>query len=241
MKISFLGDIHRNLNPIDILIARENPNIIFSLGDFGMVWEGDRDEEYLDYLELIYHDIKFLVVPGNHENYDLIERYPLTKIYGARARQVRENIFYIERGEIVKIGDTTFMCISGADSIDRIIRTTGYTWWPQEGITDHDIAYALDNTIKNGCVEKLDYVLSHTAPEPIIRHFYGNYYEPGRYGNSDRNLNSFLNSYGGTIGRWYFGHWHDTFSISGSPIAREEVIEFKCFGIDYFETIEIEI
>lgn len=240
LKVSFLGDIHRSLNAIDILMARDNPNIIFSLGDFGMVWEGDKDDEYLDYIEMMYPQTKFLVIPGNHENYDLIERYSQKTIYGAKAYQIRKNIFYIKRGEIVTLGTTNFMCISGADSIDKILRTEGYTWWPQEGITYHDIDYALRNREEKHIV-KLDYVLSHTGPRAIIRKFYKTYYNEGQYGNSDYNLNGFLNAYPGTIVRWYFGHWHDTFTLTGTQRDNAKEIEFKCFGIGYFETIDIEV
>lgn len=67
-------------------------------GDFGLFWTKDKTLEYnLEWFPRIGPTI--LWVQGNHENYDMIEEYPLEEWNGGLVRRiVRDKIILLERG-----------------------------------------------------------------------------------------------------------------------------------------------
>ena len=70
------------------------------------------------------------------------------------------NVYAVERGEILSIEGLNILCIGGADSIDRMWREWGISWWNQERITDSDVK----KTIEKGLNCPFDMVCSHAMP-----------------------------------------------------------------------------
>ena len=97
MAVFLTGDTHRDLD-WDKLDPEWNPRAAFMgagdhliiLGDFGAVWNGGKNDDYcLDW----YQSRKYttLFVPGNHENYEALRKYPEEKYCGGKE--------YYEEGE----------------------------------------------------------------------------------------------------------------------------------------------
>jgi len=64
----------------------------------------------------------------------------------------------MKRGSVLKLPDKrNILFIGGALSIDKKQRTIGYDWFPQETISQKNIFELPD--------EKIDIVISHTAPK----------------------------------------------------------------------------
>lgn len=60
-----------------------------------------------------------LFVAGNHDNYNMIEQYPLSNWNGGKVRQIiQDKVIYLERGQIYNIEGKTFFCLGGASSHD---------------------------------------------------------------------------------------------------------------------------
>ena len=137
--------------------------------------------------DLEKQDFTIIVIPGNHENYNEFQKYEIVDVHGARAHKVRNNIFYICRGEIFKIGNKSFFAMSGGNSIDKYRRREDVSWWKDEMPTDAEYKYAAENIEKyrkNG--GKIDYILSHTAPLGGLEYI-------GRdHGVEEKPLNNFL-------------------------------------------------
>ena len=90
-------------------------------------------------------DFTFVVIPGNHDNYNAFQKYEVVDFHGAKAYRVRKNIFYICRGEIFRIGNRSFFAMSGGNSVDRYMRRENVSWWKQEMPTDDELKYAGNN------------------------------------------------------------------------------------------------
>ncbi len=175
-------------------------------GEFGFLFDdGPYEHKILD--EIAEKDFTVIVVPGNHENYNAFQSYEIVDFHGARAHKVRDNIFYICRGEIFKIGNKSFFTMSGGESIDRYMRREDVSWWRAEMPTDEEYKYAgqnIENYRKAG--NKIDYVISHTAPLSGLAYL-GKDHGPKEYP-----LNNFLEYVRETLGdecqMHFFGHLH---------------------------------
>jgi len=118
---------------------------------------------------------------GNHENFSHLfgGEFPLVEIYGGRAYKIRENIYYLKRGEIFTIEGQTFFAFGGANSHDKELakvsslawgrhyditpgRKEGTDWWSEEIPFQDDIDNAHRNLDRVGW--RVDHVISHTCP-----------------------------------------------------------------------------
>lgn len=67
-----------------------------------------------------------------------------------------DRIRYLPRGYQWSWWGKTFMAIGGAVSVDKTMRTEGRSWWPEEELTDEDIAHASRSQV--------DVILAHDCP-----------------------------------------------------------------------------
>ena len=107
-------------------------DVLIILGDAGIIWD------YLSMKETIakYSSIGLTVifVDGNHENFEILNKFPIVNKYGAKMHLISKNIFHVLRGEILNINDLKLLCIGGAISIDSHYRTLGVSYWKEEVI-----------------------------------------------------------------------------------------------------------
>lgn len=205
-----------------------NPNYIHDLtwtstdsliicGDFGFVFKCDFNEElYLDFLA--GKPYRLLIVQGNHDNIPRLNEYPEVELYGARAHKIRENIFHLINGEIYTIEGKKFFVFGGAASTDiarRKIYEEEYgvkVYFEEELPGPEDYNRAWEN-LKNSDF-KVDYILSHTAPDFIVEKLG---YNPKL--NDDRDLTAFLGSVyhecKKELKTHFFGHFHEDKELFG--------------------------
>jgi len=190
-------------------------DVVVQLGDFGWLWYEDgvnkEQEHWLDWLA--EKPFTLAVVPGNHENYNLIDHLPITKKWGNVVKVLcrkTENIYILERGQIYNInGNTVFTC-GGALSVDKQQRTKFTDWWPQEEISYFEERRALDALDK--VKWKVDYVFTHTCPTSIINELYREDTE-GVYSGFKKSADpvaKFLDFIDNRLKfkEWHFGHFH---------------------------------
>ena len=172
-------------------------------GDFGFVFADDYSEKrFLDDLEKRSYSICF--VDGNHENFPSIFSYPEETWNGGKVHHIRENIYHLMRGQVFTIENKTIFTMGGAYSIDRYCRRLNESYWEEELPTGDDYKEANMNLEKHHF--RVDYILTHTAPDSII---YQMGYHPATFG-ADAELTGFLEwvKRKATFQHWYFGHWH---------------------------------
>lgn len=222
------GDCHGNYSrfqkeyfPQQEKLGRDDYMII--CGDFGIWDETEESNRSLDWLDSL--PFTTLFVDGNHENFDLLGRFPQEVWNGGEVHRVRENVLHLMRGQVFTISGTTFFTMGGAASHDiqdgildpeepdferkyRILkrrnayfRIKGITWWAEEMPSDEEYAEASANLEKVGW--KVDCILTHCCPSSITKKLNSGYA-------TDR-LTDFLEE---VFRRcdfeyWFFGHHHD--------------------------------
>lgn len=206
-------------------------------GDFGFVWYDDTYpegrayyESMLDRLEQKEYDILF--VDGNHENFDLLYEYPEIEKYGNTVRQIRKNIYHLQRGRIYTIENKTFFAFGGAYSVDKASRVAfnperskdkPVLWWPQELPCQEEYERGIESL--KSVDYKVDYIITHTAPNTALEML--KYTLPPKERTNfvldphDMQLRSYLDMvwHNTDFKRWYFGHWHQDKQLTSKARA----------------------
>jgi hypothetical protein len=164
-RVGLAGDWHGNtlwaMSAINLFFANDI-KVIYQLGDFG-IWGGEGGTKYLRKLNkmLVKNDQLLIVTPGNHENYNMIRKWPLNE-WGFQNRADLTNIWTIPRGKIWEHNGVMVGSMGGAASVDLEHRTINKSWWLQEAITEKDIA-ALRESMKDYGYG-IDVLLTHDVP-----------------------------------------------------------------------------
>lgn len=206
------GDTHGELscfdNPLIRKLKRKDSLII--CGDFGFLWDNTEDErKNLKYLSKRRYQILF--VDGTHENFDLLNSYPIVDYKGGKARKISNNIYYLMRGQIYEIDGKTVFAFGGGESPEKELRMQMGKWWKQEMPTLSEMRDAFENLKKHGL--KVDYVISH-EPSAYVRNMIDH--------KSD--INSVAAFFDGlekniTFTKWFFGSQHIDRKITSKHYA----------------------
>ena len=143
--VGLAGDWHGNVGQgcaAILQVAAHDADVIVHLGDFGF-WRDDvttrnflRDVERV----LAEGDLTLVWIDGNHEDHARLNNLPVDEVTGLR--RISDRIWHLPRGYRWVWHATTWMALGGAHSVDRQSRTPGLSWWPEETLTDAEIAYA---------------------------------------------------------------------------------------------------
>ena len=225
MSILLSGDTHRDydlkkLFPENLRKAvgpaLNHVTHLIVLGDWGAIW-GDSPESIAEERRTLefYDQMPWetLVITGNHEGYDRIERLPWTTRYGAPARRVTDKIHILQHGNVYTVAGQRLFVFGGGESLDRDRRVEGDSWWPQEIPTQQDLERGIASLQAVG--GQVDYVLTHTCPRPMADHLVTvapNEYKVGTWTGKGLDvtvtmltrLEALLKPHKG----WYFGHYH---------------------------------
>lgn len=199
--IYITGDTHGSF---DGFIGRFNnqPNsddIVIVCGDFGFIFSEMQKPDFERLKELPY---TILFVDGNHENYSEIYSYPIEEWCGGKIHRIAPNIAHLMRGQLFLIYGKTFFTMGGAYSVDRGWRVRDASWWEQELPNDEEYCTASETLAMSNY--KVDYILSHDAPDSVIM----------RMGLSPNPRGAELTGFLEWVFRkvefrkWFFGHYH---------------------------------
>ena len=204
----FLGDTHGEKRFMSDFLD-SNEKYCIQLGDFGFIFKYNdyKWNHFINDFQKKYPDKTIFTVLGNHENFDSIEKMPQVIKFGARCRKIRDNIFAVERGEILQLEGKNILCVGGADSTDKQWRKSGVSWWPQESISDDQVERAIENGLSDK-YESIDIIASHAMPAFFMTKVFVNPY----YSRSDYALEKIycdLVNNGREIPLWVGGHVHE--------------------------------
>ena len=150
-------------------------------------------------------------MPGNHENWDLIEQLPQEKHYGApmyRYDGDSGNIWFMKRGAFYDINGTRIFTYGGATSVDKDLRVPGVSWWEHENPSVEELK-DIDKIISIIREYGVDYILTHTAPREVCRivlnSVFGGTLTPCITADV---LQKIYENIDDNFIHWYFGHWH---------------------------------
>lgn len=176
--IGVMGDVHANtawtVRQIPLICERlrnEFPKVILQAGDLG-VWKDDGTftwmgqecyrkpflEEVTEALEA--NDAEMRICEGNHEDHDylaeLAEKHAELHGYCDEV-PVTSRITWLRRGARWTWHGRTWLAVGGAVSVDKLTRTEGVNWFPQEEITGKE-------EFMISAAGSADVLLSHDAP-----------------------------------------------------------------------------
>ena len=199
--IYITGDTHGDIDYNKLLSLKKKSlsydDYLIICGDAGICWSPSTFVYHLELYRAIGCTIIF--IDGNHENFDMLNQAPLVEYKGALMHHIDNHIFHVLRGEIMTLEGKTFLCIGGAVSIDKMYRTIGVSWWPDENITMHDINNATCNLEKVNY--KVDYVITHCCDTQTVRKAFG-------FKRDDcTDQLTFIDKIV-EYKHWYFGHYH---------------------------------
>ena len=140
--ILITGDTHGTIDYNKIKIIN-NANILSKddyliiAGDFGGLFFEKELEKQLSY----YTKLPFMVlfVDGNHENFDLINSYPVSIWNGGKVHIIKDNIIHLMRGQIFTIEGKTIFTFGGGTSIDKMFRKEHVSWWKEEIPSEEEV------------------------------------------------------------------------------------------------------
>lgn len=174
-------------------------DFVIICGDFGGVWNGSKTDIYWQSW-LYAKPFTTLFIDGNHENFDLLNQYPVVDFRGGKAHQINSSVYHLMRGEIFTIDGLKFFAMGGAASHDKAYRKEGVSWWAEEMPSDEEYQNALRNLDAHDW--SVDIVLSHCAPGSLQTAI-ADWYEHDK-------LTNFLESIKDDLlfTFWGFGHYH---------------------------------
>jgi DNA repair exonuclease SbcCD nuclease subunit len=218
-------DIHR-LNTAGFVEQKEltRDDYLIIAGDFGLVWNMDKTDQYwLKWMD--EKNFTTLFIDGNHENFDLLDAYPVTEWNGGKVHQIMPNIYHLMRGQMFTIHGKKFFTFGGASSVDIERRIEGKSWWPREIPSYAEFEEGLATLEKHGW--KTDYVVTHNCPTKTLEWMAAKY---GFYLKPPDAVNAYLDRIKENLEykHWFFGHFHENLNLPDNlAMLYYDIIELK--------------
>ena len=160
------GDTHGDIDRFKdsaMKKLKKNDTLIIC-GDFGFFWDGSKKEKSV-LKKLASKDYTIAFVDGCHENFDILESYPISEWNGGKARIINKNIVHLMRGQIYTIEDKKIFTFGGGHSQDFEFRGSSENWWERAQPTHDEIREAIRNLDENN--NTVDYIITHEPPASL--------------------------------------------------------------------------
>ena len=161
------GDMHGDLSRITghAVSKLKKGDTLLVCGDFGFLWDGSKKEEKaLKRIAKSRFQIAF--VDGVHENYDLLDSYPIEDYAGGKAQKIRDNLYHLLRGEIYEIEGKTIFAFGGGEEEGEIeLRKDFSTCWEQAMPSEEEMTHGIENLKKHD--NQVDYIITHYPSSKI--------------------------------------------------------------------------
>lgn len=220
------GDTHRHdLARFEAFCRKQSgltkEDFVIVAGDFGGVWsEKTLESDLRPFSELPF---TLLFVDGNHENFDLLNAFPVETWMGGKIHRIGDDVLHLMRGQVFTLGGKSIFTFGGATSRDRARRIEGLTWWPQELPSGEEFDEGIANLARHG--DRVDFVISHSCSERALMYLVSKRLCPSFALYPE---NGMLSAFEDRIsfGHWYFGHYHVDAELGGRYTALlHEVIQ----------------
>ena len=221
-RICFVGDTHGVRERTEAIIAEASwsgAKTIIQVGDFGIWPRMDHSRPRTDGFEvdvaamLERHGVdRLLFVDGNHDWHPWLRarrrkhEASLADIGGPlveRTVPVEDTgrVRWVPRGSLFELAGLRILCCGGAPSIDPELRVPGQSWWPEEEVTDDDVA-------RSCAAGRVDVLVTHDASELVAIPGIVDRWAPGE---ASRHRVERIRA--ATTPRWAFsGHYHKRLS-----------------------------
>ena len=205
-KIGITGDIHGDLNLVRIKKSiKMGYDCLIVAGDFGYLWDNSPEEiRALNEIEKL--PITILFIDGNHENYKLLNKYPVSYWKNSPVQFIRKNVIHLLRGEVYRINKKKFFTFGGANSVDKEYLIENQSWWKEEMPTLEEMENGLYSLEINN--NKVDYIITHTCSSELLPKIVKSPMED--------ELTDYLSQIKENTDytKWFFGHMHINYLVT---------------------------
>ena len=170
-------------------------------GDFGLLWcDSEEEKNWLKWLDK--KPWTTLWIDGNHENFDMLEDYPIEEWHGGRIQKITDNIFHLCRGSLFEIDGKRIFTFGGAESHDKQYRKLGITMWEEEFPNEEEMEHG--RQVLEFANWKADIVITHSLPSHIQKDlFSGTNYKSNILTDFFDELDEKM-----SFKLWFSGHYH---------------------------------
>lgn len=247
MKIFITGDTHTewvkrlgSKNFPEGKTLTENDYVIVC-GDFG-IWDESKETIYnLKWLET--KPFKVLFVSGNHDNYNLLKKYPVELWNGGKVQFILPNLIHLMRGQVFTLDDKKFFTFGGAKSWDYkeildasspdfirkkkrlskngdLYRIKDVSWWEDELPSENELQEGYNSLRAND--NRVDYIITHCTYDSLQEQI-----DAGRNRYSKDILTEYLQTIKVNVDyqHWYFGHYHVNEEFDKATCLYEKITE----------------
>ncbi|HOO25700.1 MAG TPA: metallophosphoesterase family protein [Clostridiales bacterium] len=210
------GDIHGDIERFDSPTVKKlkKGDTLLICGDFGFIWDGSKQEQkILKKLGRKKYNIYF--IDGTHENFELLNQYPVVDFCGGKARQISGKLYHLMRGQVFTFEGKTYFTMGGGESPDIDMRIESKVWNTAEIPNREELKLGAHNLDLNG--GRVNFIITHEPPQKVKGFLELKSKEPSHV----TGLNSYfeeLSKYCG-FDRWFFGSMHIDKYISSSHTA----------------------
>lgn len=213
------GDTHRTELESLRAFCAERPELtkddyVIIAGDFSGVWAEDTLEEDLKRFSDL--PLTVLFIDGNHENFNLLNAYPVEEWQGGSVHKIKPDIIHLMRGQVFTIAGRKIFTFGGADTIikDRLVENV--SWWRGEFPTEAEFQEGIENLRKHN--NAVDFVVTHSCGARALQ-FPAVQAIPGLW--KEYKETKMLTHFEQTVSfrHWYFGHFHIDAELSESYTA----------------------
>ncbi len=169
-------------------------------GDFGFIWDNSKKEQQI-LKKLGKMKYYILFVDGCHENFNLLEKYPVEEFCGGEVHKISGRLMHLMRGNVYDLDGVKVFAFGGGHSEDIDMRSTQQTWWQRETPSIDEIENGVQNLKKVS--NSVDVIVSHEPPAAISEFLHGKEEEKIE-------MNAFFDDLR-TMAKfkfWYFGKFH---------------------------------
>ena len=127
---------------------------------------------------------------------------------GGKVHFIENRIIHLMRGQVYEIDGTRFFTFGGAYSIDKLYRTEGITWFPEEIPNREEYEEGWHNLEKVDF--QVDYILTHSGPREVVAAM-----GYGELSDDEVELRQYFQRIADNTDftAWYFGHFHEDTEI----------------------------
>lgn len=215
MNVLLMGDVHGYFDTLGFDIMQNQKqkdnyyDLIIQLGDFG--WWPRMPDNRQKYDKMVRKlDVPIWFIDGNHEDHPDLIRITKEAEDKNNPIMVNKNVYYCRRGLVQKLNingkDYNCLFIGGAASIDKNVRREGWSWFPEEIISQREIYdlpdVDIDIVFAHTCASSFLPAIAHSLPLPLSEM----YPDP-----CQEALEYVINKYKPKF--YFFGHWH--FALQG--------------------------
>lgn len=232
-RIFITGDVHcpHHISKLDshhFHLGKEltKDDYVIICGDAGFVWDGTKeDQKWIQWISEMPWIT--LYVDGNHENFSLLNQYPVETWNGGKVHKITDSLIHLMRGEIFCLHHQLFFCFGGGFSHDRLYRVENRNWWQNELPTIDEINNAYSHLMEyNYCV---DYIITHDSSSKYEQYLMKKNSNMIGYDNQYYNIHTFFDDLEEKVSykKWFSGHYHIDKEILDHRFIFDDIIEIK--------------